>query len=63
MNNPQNTLAYEQFVLDEIAKSMAASNTEFILNSSTEGSTKQFKITVDDTGTLTIAEIVVEEAE
>lgn len=25
MNNPQNTLAYEQFVLDEIAKNMAAS--------------------------------------
>ena len=30
---------------------------ELILNSSTEGSTKQFRITVDDSGTLTATEI------
>lgn len=30
---------------------------ELILNSSTEGSTKQFKITVDDSGTLTATEV------
>jgi len=32
-------------------------DTEVVLTSSTEGSAKQFKITVDDTGTLTAAEI------
>jgi hypothetical protein len=31
----------------------------FILNSSTEGSTKKFKLTIDDNGTLTVSEIVV----
>lgn len=31
---------------------------EFILTSSTEGSTKKFKVTVDDSGTLTTTEIV-----
>lgn len=31
---------------------------EFILNSSTDGSEKQFRITVDDNGTLTVAEVV-----
>lgn len=35
----------------------------FILNSSTEGSTKQFKLTIDDNGTLTISEIFVQEDE
>ena len=39
-----------------------APKTEFILNSSTEGSTKRFKITVDDNGTLTTTEIVEETA-
>lgn len=33
----------------------------FILNSSTEASTKQFKLTIDDNGTLTVSEIVAEE--
>lgn len=33
------------------------SDTEIILASSTEGSTKQFKITVDDTGTLSATEV------
>lgn len=32
-------------------------NKEFILNSTTEGSTKKFKVTVDDSGTLTAIEI------
>ena len=31
---------------------------EFILNSSTEGSTKKFKLTIDDDGVLTATEIV-----
>ena len=35
---------------------------EFILKSSTEGSTKQFKITIDDDGVLTATEIVESEA-
>lgn len=35
----------------------AVANKEFILNSSTEGSTKRFRVTVDDTGTLTAIEI------
>lgn len=35
----------------------AVANKEFILNSTTEGSTKQFRVTVDDTGTLTAVEI------
>jgi hypothetical protein len=35
----------------------AVANKEFILNSSTEGSTKKFKVTVDDTGALTAVEI------
>lgn len=34
------------------------SQKQFILRSSTEGSAKQFSITVDDTGTLTVTEIV-----
>ena len=36
---------------------VSAPKTEFTLASSTEGSTKQFKITIDDTGTLTITEV------
>ena len=32
----------------------------WVMTSSAEGSTKQFKLTIDDTGTLTIAEIVEE---
>lgn len=36
----------------------AVANKEFILNSTTEGSTKQFRVTVDDTGTLTAVEII-----
>ena len=35
----------------------AVANKEFILNSSTEGSTKRFRVTVDDAGTLTAIEI------
>lgn len=45
-------LASETYVDEKIAAM------EFILNSSTEGSTKKFKITVDDTGTLTAVEVV-----
>lgn len=36
---------------------MANGDKEIILTSSTEGSTKQFKITVDDSGTLTATEV------
>ena len=35
----------------------AVANKEFILNSTTEGSTKRFRVTVDDTGTLTAVEV------
>ena len=35
----------------------AVANKEFILNSSTEGSIKKFRVTVDDTGTLTAVEV------
>ena len=35
----------------------AITNKEFILNSTTEGSTKKFRVTVDDTGTLTAVEV------
>lgn len=35
----------------------AVANKEFILNSTTEGSTKRFRVTVDDTGTLTAIEV------
>lgn len=35
----------------------AVASKEFILNSTTEGSVKQFRITVDDSGTLTAVEI------
>ena len=45
-------LASEEYVDNKIA------TMEFILNSSTEGSTKKFKITVDDAGTLTATEVV-----
>ena len=40
----------------------SASKNEFILNSSTEGSAKKFKITIDDDGVLTATEIVESEA-
>lgn len=36
----------------------SAPKTEFILNSSTEGSAKKFKITIDDDGVLTATEVV-----
>lgn len=45
-------LATETYVDEKIATK------EFILNSSTEGSTKKFRVTVDDTGTLTAVEVV-----
>lgn len=35
----------------------AVANKEFILNSTTEGSVKKFRVTVDDTGTLTAVEV------
>ena len=40
------------FAIDEYAKSA-----EYIIPSSTEGSTKKFKITVDDSGTITATEV------
>lgn len=45
-------LATEEYVDNAVA------NKEFILNSATEGSTKKFRVTVDDTGTLTAVEVV-----
>jgi hypothetical protein len=52
----------EKYIPDTIARTAdvqaaVAPKTEFILNSSTEGSAKQFKITIDDSGTLTVSEI------
>ena len=44
-------LATETYVNDAVA------NKEFILNSTTEGSTKKFRVTVDDSGTLTAIEV------
>lgn len=44
-------LATEEYVDNAVA------NKEFILNSITEGSTKKFRVTVDDTGTLTAVEV------
>lgn len=44
-------LATEEYV------DTAVANKEFILNSITEGSTKKFRVTVDDTGTLTAVEV------
>jgi hypothetical protein len=48
----------EKFIPDTIARieDVNAPKTEFILNSSTEGSTKKFKLTIDDNGTLTVVE-------
>lgn len=45
-------LATEDYVNTAIA------NKEFVLNSTTEGSTKKFRVTVDDTGTLTAVEVI-----
>jgi hypothetical protein len=45
-------LATEEYV------NTAVANKEFILKSTTEGSTKQFRVTVDDSGVLTAVEIV-----
>ena len=39
---------------------LKAPKTEFVLNSSTAGSAKQFKLTIDDNGTLTISEMIKE---
>lgn len=44
-------LATETYVNEAVA------NKEFILNSTTEGSAKKFRVTVDDSGTLTAIEI------
>jgi hypothetical protein len=65
----------EKFIPDTIARAsdipsldgfatkeyVDAPKMEFILKSSTEGSTKEFKLTINDDGVLTIAEIVNEE--
>ena len=50
----------EKFIPNTIARvsDVSAPKTEFILVSSTEGSTKQFKITVNDAGVITATEIV-----
>ena len=45
-------LATEEYV------NTAVANKEFILNSSTEGSIKRFRVTVDDTGVLSAIEVV-----
>ena len=55
----------EKYIPDTIARisdieAVTSPKTEFILNSSTEGSTKQFKITVDDNGVISATEIIQE---
>lgn len=54
----------EKFVPDTIARlaDLNAPKTELILTSSTSGSSKQFKITIDDEGVITATEIVESEA-
>nr|DAL41153.1 MAG TPA_asm: hypothetical protein [Caudoviricetes sp.] len=42
----------------KVGKSNADRSRNLILSSSTEGSTKKFKITVDDTGALTATEVI-----
>lgn len=44
--------------MKELEQAVARIPTEIILNSSVEGSNKQFKLTIDDTGTFTVSEIV-----
>ena len=44
----------EKYLPDSVFKD---GDTEFILASSTAGSTKKFKVTVDDTGILTTTEV------
>ena len=61
-NSPSIIRCVKTPVLDSDAANKAyvdgkISDTEIILASSTEGSTKQFKITVDDTGTLSATEV------
>ena len=53
-----------KYLPEEVAtkEDINAPQTEFILNSSTAGSTKQFKITIDDNGVLTATEIINTEA-
>ena len=50
----------EKYIPDTIARveDVTAPKTELILTSSTSGSAKQFKITIDDEGVLTATEIV-----
>jgi surface protein len=50
--------AYHAENMRYINEAVNAPKTELILSSSIEGSTKQFRITVDDDGVLTISEIV-----
>ena len=48
--------AYVESMID-VAIGEYADTAEYIIPSSTQGSTKKFKITVDDTGTLSATEI------
>jgi surface protein len=51
--------AYHAENVKYINEAVNAPKTELILSSSIEGSTKKFKLTIDDNGTLTVSEIVV----
>lgn len=42
---------------ERLATKEYVDNKEVVVNSSTEGSTKKFKITVDDTGALSAVEV------
>lgn len=47
----------ETFALEAIKTAFASAHDSIILNSTTEGSTKKFVITVDDEGELTATEV------
>lgn len=60
--NPDGTLSQREMATDpvsdmQIATKKYVDDKEFILQSTTSGSTKKFKITVDDTGTLSAVEV------
>lgn len=60
--NPDGTLSQREMATDPVSDMQIATrkyvdDKEFILQSTTSGSTKKFKITVDDTGTLSAVEV------
>ena len=56
-NIPDNSITAYSSVADKLEKVWELSKYGVIINSSTKGSTKKFKITVDDSGTLSATEV------